>query len=58
LAVAVLVENGGHGASVAAPMARAIFDAYLLGKYPAPKAAAKAATAEDATAVGEEPVGD
>jgi penicillin-binding protein 2 len=58
LAIAVLVENGGHGASVAAPMARAIFDAYLLGKYPAPKAAANAATATDATAAGEEPVGD
>jgi penicillin-binding protein 2 len=29
LAVAVLVENGGHGASVAAPVARKLFDAYL-----------------------------
>ena len=29
LAIAVLVENGGHGSSVAAPIARAIFDAYL-----------------------------
>jgi penicillin-binding protein 2 len=29
LAVAVLVENGGFGASAAAPIARAIFDAYL-----------------------------
>ena len=37
LAIAVMVENGGHGASVAAPMARAIFDAYLLGKFPTPK---------------------
>jgi penicillin-binding protein 2 len=36
LAVAVLVENGGHGASVAAPIARRVFDAYLLGKYDAP----------------------
>ena len=33
LAVAVLVENGGFGASAAAPIARAIFDAYL-GKAP------------------------
>jgi penicillin-binding protein 2 len=32
LAVAVLVENGGHGSSVAAPIARAIFDAYLAEK--------------------------
>jgi penicillin-binding protein 2 len=30
LAIAVLVENGGHGSSVAAPIARAVFDAYLL----------------------------
>ena len=33
IAIAVLVENGGHGGSVAAPIARRIFDAYLLGKY-------------------------
>ena len=30
LAVAVLVENGGAGSAVAAPIARAIFDAYLV----------------------------
>jgi penicillin-binding protein 2 len=30
LAIAVLVENGGAGSAVAAPIARAIFDAYLL----------------------------
>jgi penicillin-binding protein 2 len=30
IAVAVIVENGGHGGSVAAPIARAIMDAYLL----------------------------
>ena len=35
LAIAVLVENGGHGGSVAAPMARRVFDAFLLGKYDA-----------------------
>lgn len=29
LAVAVIVENGGHGGSVAAPIARAIFDNYI-----------------------------
>jgi penicillin-binding protein 2 len=32
LAVAVVVENGGHGSSVAAPVARAIFDAWLAPK--------------------------
>lgn len=30
LVIAVLVENGGHGSSAAAPIARAVFDAYLL----------------------------
>jgi penicillin-binding protein 2 len=30
IAVAVLVENGGFGASVAAPIARKVMDAYLL----------------------------
>ncbi len=30
IAVSVLVENGGGGSSVAAPVARAIIDAYLL----------------------------
>jgi len=30
IAVAVIVENGGHGGSAAAPVARAIMDAYLL----------------------------
>jgi len=34
LAVAVLVENGGFGASAAAPIARAIFDAYLAKAPP------------------------
>jgi penicillin-binding protein 2 len=32
LAIAVLVENGGAGSAVAAPIARAIFDAYLSEK--------------------------
>jgi len=30
IAIAVIVENGGHGSSVAAPIARQIMDAYLL----------------------------
>ncbi len=34
IALAVLVENGGHGGSIAAPIARAVFDYYLLGKRP------------------------
>ena len=31
IAVAVIVENGGHGGSAAAPIARKIMDLYLLG---------------------------
>jgi penicillin-binding protein 2 len=34
LAVAVLVENGGFGSAAAAPIARAIFDAYLVPAAP------------------------
>ncbi|HUW27625.1 MAG TPA: penicillin-binding protein 2 [Sulfuriferula sp.] len=34
IAVAVLVENGMHGGSTAAPIARAVMDYYLLGKLP------------------------
>jgi len=45
IAVAVLVENGGFGAQSAAPIARMVFDYYLLGKVPA------GAAGEDAAAV-------
>ena len=36
IAVAVVVEHGGYGGSTAAPIARKIFDAWLLGKIPEP----------------------
>ena len=36
IALAVLVENGGHGGSTAAPIARKVMDYYLLGKVPQP----------------------
>ena len=39
LAMAILVENGGHGGSTAAPIAREVFDFFLLGKRPAVKQA-------------------
>ena len=46
IAIAVLVENGGHGGLAAAPIARRIFDAYLLGKFDnAPKPLAPPADA-------------
>jgi penicillin-binding protein 2 len=34
VAISVLVENGGFGASAAAPIARKVLDAYLLGPEP------------------------
>ena len=34
IAVSVIVENGEHGSSTAAPVARAILDAYLLDNAP------------------------
>ncbi|GBG13731.1 penicillin-binding protein 2 [Novimethylophilus kurashikiensis] len=34
IAVAVIVENGGHGGSAAGPIARQVMDYYLLGKEP------------------------
>jgi len=46
IALAVLVENGGFGAQSAAPIARQVFDYWLLGKLP------KGAAQED-TMVGE-----
>ena len=36
IAMAVLVENGGHGGTTAAPIARKVMDYYLLGKDPQP----------------------
>ncbi|HZH05572.1 MAG TPA: penicillin-binding protein 2 [Lautropia sp.] len=34
IALALIVENGGFGAQAAAPIARQVFDYYLLGKLP------------------------
>lgn len=34
IALAVIVENGGGGSSTAAPIARKVMDAYLLGIDP------------------------
>jgi len=36
IALAVLAENGGHGGSTAAPIARKVLDYYLLGILPKP----------------------
>jgi len=42
IALAVLVENGGEGGTAAAPIARKVFDYYLLGKEPKPSTPADA----------------
>ncbi|MGH8032498.1 MAG: penicillin-binding protein 2 [Luteimonas sp.] len=34
IAIAVMVEHGGYGGTTAAPIARKVFDAWLLGKLP------------------------
>jgi penicillin-binding protein 2 len=34
IVIAVMVENGGHGGSTAAPVARKVIDYWLLGKLP------------------------
>jgi penicillin-binding protein 2 len=48
IALAILVENGGHGGSTAAPIARQVVDFYLLGKEPVPvKPAATEETEND-----------
>jgi penicillin-binding protein 2 len=54
IAVAVLVENGGFGASAAAPIARAIMDAYLLPRLPKKVEAAEAPVEEADTHSHEE----
>jgi len=48
IAVAVIVENGGHGGSAAGPIARKVMDYYLLGKEPS--------TANDAGKKAEPPI--
>ena len=46
VAVAVIVENGGHGSSAAAPVARKVMDYVILGKIP-PAPAAPAPVSEN-----------
>ncbi|MBI3223205.1 MAG: penicillin-binding protein 2 [Nitrosomonadales bacterium] len=46
IALVVLAENGGHGGGTAAPIARKVFDYYLLGKEPKPLADDAAQEAE------------
>ncbi len=48
IALAIAVEGGGYGGSTAAPIARKIFDAYLLGEMPE-KPESEAGNGEPAT---------
>ncbi len=45
IALAVIVENGGHGGSAAGPIARKVMDYYLLGKLPMAEPSAEAQNA-------------
>lgn len=53
IALAVLVENGGFGAQAAAPIARQVFDYYLLGKEPKGPAPTEGAMPETPSATEE-----
>lgn len=48
IALAVIIENGGHGGSVAGPIARQVMDYYLIGKAPDKPAEEPEPTAGDA----------
>ncbi|HKO86973.1 MAG TPA: penicillin-binding protein 2 [Burkholderiales bacterium] len=47
IAIGIMVENGKHGSSTAAPIARLVFDYHLLGKLPAKPVAPEAEEGED-----------
>ena len=52
IAVAVIVENAGFGAEHAAPLARRVFDYWLLGQYPSVEDLAAVRVGKAATPVG------
>ncbi len=53
IALAVLVENAGFGGQSAAPIARQVFDYYLLGKQPESAAPADEAGTDESGDAGE-----
>jgi penicillin-binding protein 2 len=55
IALALVVENAGFGASAAAPIARKALDYYLLGKRPAPPKPVDAPAARKTVAAGATP---
>jgi penicillin-binding protein 2 len=56
IALALIVENAGFGAAVAAPIARKVMDYYLLGKWPEELQANAPPPAERERAGGKPPV--
>lgn len=61
IALAVIVENGGHGGSAGGPIARKVMDYYLLGKVPMPEVSKddkKTATKPKANSALENAVGN
>ncbi len=55
IALAVIVENGGHGGSAAGPIARKVMDYYLLGKIPAIEPAKESEVTKPSGIVGVSP---
>jgi penicillin-binding protein 2 len=59
IALAMVVENGGFGASAAAPIARRVFDYWLMGLYPSEEDIAAVREAKAMTPIGKQrPVAD
>ncbi|WP_455153977.1 penicillin-binding protein 2 [Cupriavidus campinensis] len=56
IALALIVENAGFGAAVAAPIARKVMDYYLVGKWPEELQASAPPPAERERAGGKPPV--
>ena len=52
IALAVVVENAGFGAAHAAPLARRVFDYWLLGQYPSEQDMAAVQTGQAAAPIG------
>ena len=52
IAVAVVVENAGFGAASAAPIARRVFDYWLLGQYPSEEDMAATQKGQSASPLG------
>jgi penicillin-binding protein 2 len=52
IALAVVVENAGFGAAAAAPIARRVFDYWLLGQYPSEEDMAATQKGQSASPIG------